>query len=60
MIAYNDLRAWFWLAGSAAVVAGGLALRFRGSGLIIHTVAGNGFVILGFYLSWCSAREFHG
>ena len=30
MIAYNDLRAWFWLAGSAAGVAGGLALSLQG------------------------------
>jgi diguanylate cyclase (GGDEF)-like protein len=59
---YKDLRAArFWLAGSAAGVAGGLALSLQGeSGLIIQTVSGNGFVILGFYLSWCGAREFHG
>jgi predicted signal transduction protein with EAL and GGDEF domain len=27
--------------------------------LILNTVAGNGFIILGFYLNWCGARSLH-
>lgn len=59
---YKDLRAArFWLASSSAGAAGGVALSLQGEGgLIIQTVTGNGLVILGFYLSWCGAREFHG
>ncbi|MGF9566732.1 hypothetical protein AAIH70_24780 [Neorhizobium sp. BT27B] len=54
---YKDLLApRYWLAGSAAGVIGGLALSVQGeSGLIANTVAGNGFIILGFYLT-CVAR----
>jgi diguanylate cyclase (GGDEF)-like protein len=59
---YKDLHAArYWLAGSAAGVAGGIALSLQGeSGLIANTVAGNGFIILGFYLNWCGSRQFHG
>ncbi|MQY45821.1 diguanylate cyclase [Rhizobiales bacterium RZME27] len=59
---YKDLLApRYWLAGSAAGVIGGLALSVQGeSGLIANTVAGNGFIILGFYLNLCGTRQFHG
>ena len=59
---YRDLgAARYWLAGSAASVAGGAALSFQGeSGLMLFTVAGNSFVILGFYLNWCGAKRLHG
>jgi diguanylate cyclase (GGDEF)-like protein len=59
---YRDLHAArYWLAGSAAGVAGGIVLALQGeSGLMANTVAGNGFVILGFYLNWCGSRLFHG
>ena len=59
---YNDLEAArFWLAGSAASVAGGVALSLQGeNGLMLNTVAGNGFIILGFYLNWSGARRLHG
>lgn len=59
---YRDMRAArYWLAGSAASVTGGVALSLQGeSGLMLNTVAGNGFIILGFYLNWCGARRLHG
>ncbi|KQO76195.1 hypothetical protein ASF29_09410 [Rhizobium sp. Leaf262] len=59
---YRDLRAArFWLAGSGACVVGGIALSVQGeNGLLLNTVAGNGFIILGFYLNWCGARSLHG
>lgn len=59
---YRDLQAArYWLAGSAASVVGGVALSLQGeSGLMLNTVAGNGFIILGFYLNWCGARCLHG
>jgi diguanylate cyclase (GGDEF)-like protein len=59
---YKDMRAArYWLAGSAASVAGGVALSLQGeNGLLLNTVGGNGFVILGFYLNWCGARRLHG
>lgn len=59
---YRDLQAArYWLAGSAANVVGGVALSLQGeSGLMLNTVAGNGFIILGFYLNWCGARRLHG
>ena len=59
---YNDLQAArYWLGGSAASVIGGVALSLQGeSGLMLNTVAGNGFIILGFYLNWCGARCLHG
>ena len=59
---YRDMRAArYWLAGSAASVTGGVALSLQGeSGLMLNTVAGNGFIILGFYLNWCGARQLHG
>ncbi|TCQ01657.1 diguanylate cyclase (GGDEF)-like protein [Rhizobium sp. PP-F2F-G36] len=59
---YRDLHAArYWLAGSAAGVVGGIALSLQGqSGLLANTVAGNGFIILGFYLNWCGSRLFHG
>lgn len=59
---YRDLRAArYWLAGSAASVVGGVALSLQGeSGLMLNTVAGNGFIILGFYLNCCGARRLHG
>ncbi|MGV1908490.1 MULTISPECIES: GGDEF domain-containing protein [Agrobacterium] len=59
---YRDLHAArYWLAGSAAGVVGGIALSLQGEGgIITNTVAGNGLVILGFYLNWCGSRQFHG
>jgi diguanylate cyclase (GGDEF)-like protein len=59
---YSDLRAArYWLAGSAASVGGGFALSLQGEGgLMLNTVTGNGFIILGFYLNWCGARRLHG
>ncbi|MBW6425663.1 GGDEF domain-containing protein [Rhizobium sp. XQZ8] len=59
---YRDLRAArLWLAGSAASVAGRVALSLQGeSGLMLNTVGGNGFIIFGFYLNWCGARCLHG
>lgn len=58
---YHDLTsARYWLAGSAASVAGGIALSLQGeAGLLVPTVAGNGFIILGFYLNWFGALHFH-
>ena len=58
---YRDLTAArYWLAGSAAGVAGGVALSLQGeAGLLVPTVAGNGFIILGFYLNWFGALHFH-
>lgn len=59
---YKDLRApRYWLAGSTAGLAGGIALLLQGeSGFIANTVAGNGFFILGFYLNLCGLRQFYG
>lgn len=59
---YTDLRATrYWLFSSAAGAVGGMVLASQGdSGLIIQTVAGNSFIILGFYLNWCGLRQFHG
>ncbi len=59
---YRDLRAArLWLAGSAASVAGGVAISLQGEhGLMLNTVAGNGFIIFGFYLNWCGARCLYG
>lgn len=58
---YRELRAArYWLAGSAAGVIGGLVLALQGNdGLIIETIVGNSFVILGFYLNWVGVRRFH-
>ncbi|WP_077121730.1 GGDEF domain-containing protein [Agrobacterium rosae] len=59
---YRDMRAArYWLAGSGASAVGGIALSLQGeNGLLLNTVAGNGFIILGFYLNWFGARRLHG
>jgi len=59
---YRELpAARYWLAGSAAGVIGGLVLALQGNGgLIVETVVGNSFLILGFYLNWVGVRRFHG
>jgi diguanylate cyclase (GGDEF)-like protein len=59
---YRELRAArYWLAGSAVGVIGGLVLALQGNdGLIVETVVGNFFLILGFYLNWVGLRRFHG
>lgn len=59
---YRELRAArYWLAGSAAGVVGGLVLSLQGNdGLFVQTVAGNSFLIMGFYLNLAGVRQFHG
>lgn len=59
---YGELKAArYWFSGSVASVLGGAILALQGNdGLLIQTVLGNSFIVLGFYLNYVGARCFHG
>lgn len=59
---YRELRAArYWLLGSAAGFMGGVILALQGNeGVLFQTVAGNSFIVCGFYLNWVGVRRFHG
>ena len=59
---YGELKAArYWFSGSVASVLGGAILALQGNdGLLIQTVLGNSFIVLGFYLNCVGARCFHG
>ncbi|RWX80969.1 GGDEF domain-containing protein [Neorhizobium lilium] len=59
---YRELyAAHYWLAGSTAVVMGGLILSIQGnSGQFLATVGGNTVTTLGFWLNYMGVRRLHG
>lgn len=56
------LAARIWLAACLLTAAGGVVLPFQHTSAmpILPATAGNGLVILGFWLCWIGVRRFHG